>query len=548
MDANPAFPSSAVTAVYTPQRIPQYRGNPLIEALPVTLDDDALIDWLTLSPDFEPEQRDWPTHERIHMLKSLRNFMVPMSRHIELARALDAMIRGGYVGRAPRTPEHVRIAQRIYENQKAGVPFRQTAQSVPSQCSTSLVGISGLGKTTAVRRILAAYPQALYHPDLHLYQVPYLHIEMPSDGASVKGLAAGALHKMDQLIPGANYCDLYLARGRTSADTLMRHTASVLHRHAVGLLVADETQNLANAPKGSQVVMSELVSACNELGLPILFIGTPKARNLLSLDLRQARRASGEGVSYWDRLPEFDESGEPGEWAGFLEVLFAYQWVRNPHPLDAQMASLMYAYSQGVVDIAIKLFAAAQARAMLDGSEELSGQLLLRVFNEELSLLHPMVEALRTNDLEALARYGDIAPPNLETMLDGAAMRYRGKRLRAVSVGPAQETFTPRLATSLVALGVDESDAQALAEKAAADGSVANLVDGAEKALAALKAPKLVKAKRAAKAPAQPTEDIGKLDGLRRCIAEAQRQGTTILEQLRGRGEVPNLLEVLPPD
>lgn len=286
----------AVTAHYSPQHIPQFAGNPLIEALPPSMTDDELIQAMTLLPNFAPEQREWEAHDRIMMIESLQNFMVPLRSHMELARALDSMLRAGYVGRAPRTPAHAEISQKIYANQVAGKAFSQSANTRTPQISTALIGISGMGKTTAVTRWCAHLPRVIYHPEINVYQVPYLHVEMPSDGASVKGLAHGILQKMDELIPEAGYYDLYAARGRAGTDTLMRGVARVMHMHCVGVLICDEVQNLANAKKGGQTVMTELVSACNDLRVPILFIGTNKATRVLDVDFRQARRSSGHGI------------------------------------------------------------------------------------------------------------------------------------------------------------------------------------------------------------------------------------------------------------
>ena len=134
----------AVQAHYVDQRLPQFKGNPLIEALPPPLTGQSLVDAMLLMPSFATEQKLWSTSERLMMLETLQNFMVPMSRHMELCGALDAMLRAGYVGRAPRTAGHSEIFQSIYQKQMAGQSFAQTADSRTPQISTSLIGISGM--------------------------------------------------------------------------------------------------------------------------------------------------------------------------------------------------------------------------------------------------------------------------------------------------------------------------------------------------------------------------------------------------------------------
>ena len=540
-----AFSPEFVTANYTPQRIPQFRNNPLIEALPQAMNEEELINALTLAPEFSEDQRDWSTSERLMMLESLQNFMVPMHNHIELCSALDAMLRSGYVGRAPRTPGHSQIYQSIYDKQQAGVSFSQTANSRTPQLSTSLIGLSGMGKTTTVTRWCAHLPKVIYHPEINVYQIPYLHVEMPSDGSSIKGLAHGILQKIDELIPGANYYNQYALKGRTGADTLMRSVARIMNLHLVGLLICDEVQNLANAKKGGQTVMTELVSACNDLKVPILFIGTNKAAKVLSMDFRQSRRASGHGISIWEKLQP-GTIGEPSEWDAFLEVLWQYQWLKKPVPLNPLFCKYMYECSQGVLDLAIKLFASAQARAMLDGSEELTPDLILNVFEDEFKLMHPMIEALRSDNLEILCEYDDIAPLNLQQHLDTAKRKLAMKKSPLFKVKAGDETFVPRIAAGLEAMGLDAQDAEQAARSIEQQNSDADLAKGVQKAMDTLMKPVPTTKRRSKTAIPLPADRFdARSQDYRRAWAYAEAQKTLVLDQLIELGMAPLLDEVI---
>lgn len=535
-----------VQAQYSKQRIPQYKGNPLIEALPPTMTDDGLLDALTLMPEFHAEQREWPTSDRIMMLESLQNFMIPLRNHIELGRAMDSMLRAGYVGRAPLTPGHMEIFQGIYDKQVAGESFAQTANSRTPQISTALVGISGMGKTTTVNRWCAHLPPVIYHAEYNLYQIPYLHVEMPSDGSSIKGLAHGILRKIDELIPGPNYYDQYALKGKAGSDTLMRSVARIMNLHLVGLLICDEVQNLANAKKGGQTVMTELVSACNDLKVPILFIGTNKAAKVLSMDFRQSRRASGHGISVWDRLHP-GTAGEPSEWDGFLDILWQYQWLREPVPLDPLFSKYMYDFSQGVIDLAIKLFASAQARAMHEGTEKLTAELLLDVFDDEFKLMHPMIEALRSDNLEVLCEYDDIAPLNLQQHLENVSRKLNLMKSPLFSVKAGDATFMPRLASGLTAMGFSPQEALQEAEKIAEADPTATLAKGVQSAVAAMTTPKPVKRRSRAKTPEALPADLfdARPDDYRRAITHATANGIPVLEQLKRLGMAPLLEDII---
>lgn len=511
----------------------------MIEALPPTLSDEQLLDLFTVKPNFAPEQRYWSPIERVQMIGTLQRVLIPLRRHVELAYALDTMLRNGYVGRVPRTPEYARRCQAIYDIQKLGTQPPPSSVVLTSQLSALLMGLSGMGKTSVVKQWLTQFPEVIYHEDTNTYQVLSLHIEMPSDGSSIKGLAHAILHKMDKLIPGANYFDNYANGGRTGADALMRSVARVLNMHFVGLIVADEIQNLANAKKGKQTVMTELVSACNELGVPILFIGTNKAAKVFSLDFRQSRRASGQGISIWNRLSrEIDEYGE-AEWCDFLATLWEYQWVANPLPLSAQYIEYMYHYSQGVIDIAIKLFATAQARAIMDGTEQLSLEHLANIYNNEFKLLQPMLEALRNNDIERLSEFEDIAPLGLDDLLESIERRMKAKVSDAYKVKPANTTFVTRVAAALVSSGFGEDESMSAAREVEVEGKARNLAEGtvaAIRKLTALKPVRHVSAKKHDE-PELPIENFeGRPHDYRRAIQAARLSGTSIYEQLRRLG------------
>lgn len=531
-----ATPLFAVEAIYTQQRIPQYRGNPFIEALPRSLEDDALLESLFCVPEFDEGQRDWTKSERLQMISQLSSFMVPMDRHLHLAQHIDALMRQGYVGRAPRTAESQRVYTKLYEQQKAGKTFDTSAVQLSAQLSGALIGIPGMGKTTTIRRLLARLPEVIFHPEHQIYQVPYLHIEMPYDGASVKGLAESIFRKMDALLPDANYGKQY-SNQRSGAETLMNHAARVLHMHAVGLLVVDELQNLENSPKNHEALMTLLVSASNELGVPILFVGTNKAQNLLAQDFRQARRASGLASTYWGTLGKGSPE-QPGEWDDFMSVLWRFQWVKKSVPLSPHLSDLMFHHTQGVADIAIKLFAIAQARAIHDGTETLTGALIESVAQNELSRIMPMIEAIRRDDVRALAAYRDIAPMGLDSFLADIGAKFSGRKVRGSTISGANPLFVPAVTEALATVGFEKEDAQLLAEKVS---DSTNVLDGVQKALQHATSGRPIKSPKAKKEAAPVSYPPG---DYRNALLPAQN-GTTVQERMQSLNMLANVDAIL---
>ena len=101
-------------------------------------------------------------------------------------------------------------------------------------------------------------------------------------------------------------------------------------KHSLGVLVIDEIQNLVSAPGTSaDEMLNFLVEMDNEVGVPIVLVGTFKAEPILCGDeFRRARRAAGQGDCVWERMKE------DAVWRKFAKRLWKYQFVRNPSTLD----------------------------------------------------------------------------------------------------------------------------------------------------------------------------------------------------------------------
>lgn len=530
------LPPHIALARRSEQRVSLFRGNRLIEALPLAQSDEKLFDSLFSLPEYDSSERFLESHERMSLLLQLLDFMVPLEAHLLLARQLDALLRNGYVNRVPGSPEHVHIFHNIYERDKQRTTFRPSTGGASPRMSTAIVGLPGMGKSSTIRRLLGQMHQVYYHEELGVYQITYLHVDMPADGKSVKGWCAAILQQVDTLIPGATYYKDYFGNGRVSTDALIRSVARVLNMHFVGLIVCDEVQNLANSAKGEQVVMTELVSLTNAIGVPLVFIGTYKAERILGLDLRQARRSIGFGAGDWGALPQFDENGDAGEWEDFIRLMWDYQWVRNPVELTDKLLDKFYDLTQGVIDLAIKLFIAAQARAMSSGDEELSEGLLEQTYLEDMKAIHPMVEALRSGDKAALEQFDDLCTTDMETFVESLKRRMRRRRVLSMATRPDDKNFVPQLAAAAQAVGLHAEDAVAIAEEIAQQGSAKNMVEGLAEVVTQLKPPKKASNARAkSKVATEPVYDVDLSDrpqDYRRAVEEARKDGKTVLETL----------------
>jgi len=131
--------------------------------------------------------------------------------------------------------------------------------------------------------------------------------------------------------------------------------------------------------------------------------------DVLQSEFRQARRSSGQqGDLLWDRMKN-DTS-----WDIFVSTMWENQWTRQIVPLSDEFKDALYYESQGIVDIAVKLYAMAQIRAIGLQTDTLTPDDFRIVANEKLGLIKSALDALRSGDKKRIDAIGDIAPISID--------------------------------------------------------------------------------------------------------------------------------------
>jgi Cdc6-like AAA superfamily ATPase len=291
-----------VKAEYRSTGVSRYDGNPLIEALPPILDRSQLRDGLSGQVVLRPTDIYLDGNTRLHVISQLLDsFFQPLARHIELESKISIMLRQGYVGRNLATGELQSHIQNGYQRVMSGDLNVFRFDHVESTAkSLAFIGCSGSGKTSSLNRILATYPQLIYHDDYNYTQIVFLKIDCPHDG-SLKSLCHNFFREVDALL-ATGYVRRYVEK-RHSVETLIAVMAHIANTHAIGLLVIDEIQHLSvKNSGGAEKMLNFFVTLVNEISVPVVMVGTPKAKSVFELDLRSARRGAGFGSILWDPL------------------------------------------------------------------------------------------------------------------------------------------------------------------------------------------------------------------------------------------------------
>lgn len=427
-------------AVYKEQLLSEYTNNPFIESLPPIFNEDDVLERFMVTPRISEQDKVSETNIRYHVLKRVKNFIQPLPIHFEVERRLSTLIRRGYLARNPldRTfLERVRVLHELREEEETAHKYiderlnyiRSTADSL------SIIGISGIGKTTAIERLLLMYPQVIKHEEykgqpFNRTQIVWLKIDCPYDG-SLSTLCKSFFKAIDDLLE-TRYLEKFGYLNRVTS-TMLLHMTSLASMYGIGVLVIDEIQHLLHSKNDQEEMLNFFVTLSNTVGIPTVLIGTSKAQKLFKGNFRQARRAASEAV-IWDRMAEDSE-----EWEFFLETLWELQCLKTHSELTEETKKAFYYECQGITSVAVNLFILAQEQALFDESnpnEIITPKVLKKTAKEDMQMIQPMMKAIQTNNLAEMTKYEDIMINLDEVMLNH-------KRNTEIS-GRIQEAFRER--------------------------------------------------------------------------------------------------------
>ncbi|MHC2467423.1 ATP-binding protein [Bradyrhizobium embrapense] len=438
-----------IPAEYRQGELPEYRGNPLIEAIPPFRTAKELMPFFGKYPHVGNADRLLPPRLRMLAVLRLNDYLEPLHDQFDLVEQIEIVILAGYVQRNPATSDYQKALINLYRKSMAGsiCPIQTSGPSTAPSCS--LFGISGGGKSTVVERILSFYPQAISHPKYGFTQLVWLKLDCPLDG-SLKQLLRTLILRIDEILK-TTYAELST---RAGVDELVGWVAKIAAQHHLGLLVIDEIQNLLQASGvGPAKMLNFFVTLANDAKIPFCVVGTSKAKAFLETLFREARRLSAS--AFWDRM-------SPGKhWDYFLRRLSKYQWTADPVDLsDPKMSKLVYFHTQGIRDLVVRLFQLCQLRAIRSGSERISARLIENVVSESFVLLRRPLDALRSGNPDEIEKYEDLLSSGL-LQLRSQVVAGKGPTLeQSQRAETKRKSDRLRLLSNLLKLGIDEKEAQ----------------------------------------------------------------------------------------
>lgn len=474
------------SASYCESDEPLYRHNCYIEALPPPRTPVEISSLVGRYPIYDAHERTLPALRRLEAVYRIAKCVFPMPEFLALEQKISRMIRNGYFARNPLSSEWRRQMLSGFPGSfKNGGDSEAMPLMRSSAASIAIIGQSGVGKSTMIESILGTYPQIIIHTEYNgtpfdQHQLVWLKLECPFDG-SLKGLCMCFFEALDSIL-GTRYVAEYCGnRQKCTTNNLLPIMSRLAAELGLGVLVIDEIQRLNEAHSGGpQSMLNFFVELTNTFGVPVILIGTYKAFSLFTSDFAMARRVAGQGDVIISNLQQ-DEY-----WDHFLRKLWKYQWTNVPTPLDAKLSRAIYDESQGIIDIAVKLYMLTQWSVIGEEDERITPVRIREVAQDSFHAVRPILQALRSNDTAALTQIKDIVPQtgHLEKFLTMATKRVtlsgtvdslgNQEQPNLCNVAELMESPENQIAAMLVSAGHPVTLAQEWAHKAVQRFSVSD--------------------------------------------------------------------------
>ncbi|EKA6050807.1 ATP-binding protein [Vibrio vulnificus] len=437
-------------ASYHEAILPEHRGNPLIEALPPKVGDSELVVKLSNYPERNLDETKLEEIERLEYLTRLKELRQPLPLYLDVFRAIEMAIKEGYSAKNPLSPTTMNYLHYSSDSRPDVEP--RTGFFKPKGSGITIIGESGVGKTCMLEQVLNCFPDVIEHryyqnKVLAIPQVVWIKVDCPDD-SSVKGLCHRILEQIDRKL------SLPPTKPAGTIALLLEQIEAKMKSSFLGVLVIDEMQNLNLAKAGgADRLLGFLHNLVNNLGIPLLFCANPPFDTLLSKSFKSARRAESSGYFNVELMKNDDE------WELFVDELWCLQWTNVATPLTPSLSNRLYSLSAGNMDLAVRIYYAAQKAIIGSSDERITEEVLELGASIAVRLTKTLTEELRKKQRLSILkrnREGRNSEPNGDTG-DGCKKEVVKTQSKPVTIpGDLTRPHHPEFAQALTEVGLAE--------------------------------------------------------------------------------------------
>ena len=340
----------------------------IINIMPKMLTGEELDKALEILPEYHTSIREKSVPERLVAMQEIYKIYVPsnMTREIYTKMYLSLL-------RSLQKKQSILAVRQYSENSKM-IRRKSYESIIGGSDSFTLIGPSGVGKSSAVSRVVNILTESPVIEINNSKVIPCLQVQAPAD-SSIKGLLLEILRKADEVLE-TKYHENAI-RSHATTDMLIG-TVSQVALNNIGLLIVDEIQNVVNSKNGRNIV-GALTQLINNSGVSIAMVGTPECTLFFEQAFMLARRSLGLNYSAMEYSDEFKN---------FCKTILKCCYVKEPPAIDETILLWLYNHSQGNVSVVVSLIHDAQEMAILDGTERLDISILSKAFERRMTMLH----------------------------------------------------------------------------------------------------------------------------------------------------------------
>lgn len=414
---------------YIPHPNSSCRDNPLIEVMGFPLTEHEVA--AACSDDFNGNLTLDNVPEQYHgyyirsLIDNLSETYITRDEAYASYEKVRRMIEAGYKKRNPANAVHKnKVLTAIHRDGDSQIEAKHLkevcGENIDSLLSANgsfvLAGLSGVGKTTMMIRVLQLIKQYYQHStyvntkketiSVDEDQVTHLYVQVHNR----KGQKAFLRSVLEALQEATGTLYLERVAHRDSIDEHIRQIRKAMLIHNVGILVVDEAQNIEQNRNDLLIGSNEKTSMkfieeiFNRIGVPLFFIGTLSVLKLFGREVTIGRRAAIDGG-----LIILGSDVDGNFWSRLVKQISQTSLLVGKHDSEDIIKRHLHHLSKGVPAIAVSLMRATLCHMSKfeKGKQGVTMKALSYVFKHQFSILQKPLRALEKRKYH---QYEDLEP------------------------------------------------------------------------------------------------------------------------------------------